>query len=102
MLAASQLPLSEMRATVGTFVSIRCGASTVVAMIPDVSCEDLPISDTYVATAGVDLLGEIESGDRPKFRRGVTNYPTIGDEVDLVNAQELRTIYAPTGADQIN
>jgi uncharacterized protein len=102
MLATSQMPLSEMRATVGRFVSIRCGASTIVAMITDVSCEDLPISDVYIATAGVDLLGEIVSGDRPKFQRGVTNYPTIGDEVDLVSAQELRTIYAPTGADQIN
>src|SRR6201998_1263712 len=102
MLAASQMPVSEIRATVGRFVSIRCGGSTIVAMITDVSCEDIPASDTYVATAGVDLLGEIESGDRPNFRRGVTNYPTSGDEVDLVNAQELRTIYAPTGADQIN
>ncbi|WP_036048254.1 ATP-binding protein [Bradyrhizobium sp. Tv2a-2] len=102
MLATSHMPLSEMRATVGRFVSIRSGTSTIVAMITDVSCEDLPISDTYVATAGVDLLGEILSGDRPKFQRGVTNYPTIGDAVDLITAQELRTIYAPTGTDQIN
>src|ERR1700751_5201415 len=102
MLAASQMPLSEVRATVGRFVSIRSGASTIVAMITEVTCEDLPISDTYVATAGVDLLGEILSGDRPKFRRGVTNYPTIGDAVELISAQELRTIYAPTGTDQIN
>ena len=102
MLAASQMPMSEMRATVGRFVSIRSGASTIVAMITDVSCEDVTASDTYVATAGVDLLGEILSGDRPKFQRGVTNYPTIGDAVELISAQELRTIYAPTGADQIN
>src|SRR6202007_1852230 len=59
-------------------------------------------SDTYVATAGVDLLGEILSGDRPKFRRGVTNYPTIGDAVELISAPQLRTISAPTGTDQIN
>src|ERR1700751_675817 len=102
MLAASQMPLSEVRATVGRFVSIRSGASTIVAMITEVSCEDLPISDTYVATAGVDLLGEILSGERPKLQRGVTNYPTIGDAVELISAQELRTIYAPTGTDQIN
>src|ERR1700751_2390499 len=102
MLAASQMPLSEVRATVGRFVSIRSGASTIVAMITEVSCEDLPISDTYVATAGVDLLGEILSGERPKLQRGVTNYPTIGDAVELISAQELRTSSAPTGADQIN
>src|SRR6516225_263677 len=96
------MPISEIRATVGRFVSLRCAASTIVAMITDATCEDLPTSDNYVATAGVDLLGEIMGGDRPKFQRGVTNYPTIGDAVELINNQELRTIYAPSGSDQID
>ena len=52
-------------------------------MITEVSCENLPASDNYIATASVDLLGEISGGDRPKFQRGVTNYPTIGDAVEL-------------------
>src|SRR5206468_11679036 len=57
----------------------------------------------YIASASVDLLGEILGGPvRPKFQRGVTNYPTIGDTVDLITNQELRTVYAPTGSDQIN
>ena len=69
--------------TVGRFVSIRCANSTIVAMITDVTCEDLPSSDAYIASAGVDLLGEILGGpERPKFQRGVTNYPTIGDAVE--------------------
>src|SRR5712672_334523 len=93
---------SEVRATVGRFISIRCATSTIVAMITDVSCEDLPTSDSYIASAGVDLLGEILGGDRPKFQRGVTNYPTIGDPVELISNQDLRTVYAPTGSDQIN
>src|SRR5256885_5386401 len=96
------MPASEVRATVGRFISIRCANSTIVAMITDVTCEDLPSSDNYIASAGVDLLGEILGGDRPKFQRGVTNYPTIGDNVDLITNQELRTVYAPTGSDQIN
>ena len=98
LLATSETPVSEIRATVGRFVSIRCNASTIVAMITDATCEDLPSSDNYVATAGVDLLGEIIGGERAKFQRGVTNYPTIGDTVDLITAQELRTVYAPSGA----
>src|ERR1700754_3784264 len=103
LLAASQLGLSEVRATVGRFVSIRCANSTIVAMITDVTCEDLPSSDNYIASAGVDLLGEILGGpERAKFQRGVTHYPTIGDAVDLITNQELRTVYAPSGADQIN
>jgi DNA helicase HerA-like ATPase len=103
LLAAGQVGLSEARATVGRFVSIRCTNSTIVAMITEVSCENLPNPDAYVASASVDLLGEILGGpERPKFQRGVTNYPTIGDAVDLINNQELRTVYAPSGSDQID
>src|ERR1700710_2830612 len=103
LLAASQLSHPEVRATVGRFVSIRCSNSTIVAMITEVSCENLPTSDIYIASASVDLLGEILGGPvRPKFQRGVTNYPTIGDTVELITNQELRTVYAPTGSDQIS
>ena len=103
ILAANKMGLSEVRATVGRFVSIRCANSTIVAMITEVSIENLPPSDLYMASASVDLLGEILGGpDRPKFRRGVTNYPTIGDAVDLISNQELRTVYAPSGSDQID
>src|ERR1700721_1580202 len=103
LLASSQLGLSAVRATVGRFVSIRCANSTIVAMITEVSCEDLPSSDNYIASASVDLLGEIFGRpERIKFQRGVTNYPTIGDTVDLITNQELRTVYAPTGSDQIH
>src|SRR4051794_33964186 len=103
LLAKNQMGLSEIRATVGRFVSIRCANSTIVAMITEVSCENLPDSGAYIANASVDLLGEILGGpDRQKFQRGVTNYPTIGDAVDLITNQELRTVYAPSGSDQIN
>src|ERR1700712_224629 len=103
ILATRELPVSEVRATVGRFISIRCAASsTIVAMITEVSCESLPANDEYIATASVDLLGEILGDDRPKFQRGVTNYPTIGDNVDLITNQDLRTVYAPSGSDQID
>jgi len=103
LLAESRMPISEVRATVGRFVSIRCDSSVIVAMITEVSCENLSSTDNYIAIASVDLLGEIlNATDKPKFQRGVTNYPTIGDAVDLITSQELRTIYAPTGSDQIN
>ena len=103
LLAPGQLPVTEARATVGRFISIRCAAATtIIAMITEVSCENQLNSDEYMATASVDLLGEISGGERPKFQRGVTNYPTIGDAVDLVTAEDLRTVYAPSGSDQIN
>ncbi|RZN10744.1 ATPase [Bradyrhizobium genosp. SA-3] len=103
LLAEGRMPISEVRATVGRFVSIRCASSVIVAMITEVSCENLSSTDNYIAIASVDLLGEIlNAADKAKFQRGVTNYPTIGDAVDLITSQELRTIYAPTGSDQIN
>src|SRR6195952_4806160 len=102
LLPTNQLTQSEVRATVGRFISIRCSNSTIVAMITEVSCENMPTTDVYIANASVDLLGEILGGPVPRFQRGVTNYPTIGDTVDLITNQELRTVYAPTGSDQIN
>src|ERR1043165_5595534 len=102
LLASGPMPVAEVRATVGRFISIRCAGSTIIAMITEVSCEDLLANDTDIASASVDLLGEISGGERPKFQRGVTNYPTIGDPVDLITAQDLRTVYAPSGSDQIN
>jgi len=103
LLATSQMGLSDIRATVGRFVCIRCTHSSVVAMITEVSSEDLPSSDKYIASATVDLLGEISGPpERPRFQRGVADYPTIRDTVDLITNQELRTVYAPSGSDQIN
>ena len=103
LLAVGQMAPSDMRGTVGRFVSIRCSTSTIIAMITEVSCENIQTSDLYIASASVDLLGEIIGGpEKPKFQRGVTNYPTIGDTVDLITNQELRTVYAPSGSDQIN
>lgn len=103
VLAVNAMTPSEMRGTVGRFVSIRCAVSTIIAMITEVSSENLNASDVHVASASVDLLGEISGPpDRQKFQRGVTTYPTIGDTVELISNTDLRTVYAPSGADQIN
>jgi uncharacterized protein len=100
-----QMGQFEARATVGRFVSIRCNASSVIAMITEVSCENLPPADRdrYVATASVDLLGEINTTPSgPRFQRGVTIYPAINDEVNPITSQELRTVYAPSHKDAIH
>lgn len=100
---ASKLTQPELRATVGRFVSIHTAGSVIIAMITEVSCENLPVADRYIAILSVDLLGEIcTSSSGPRFQRGVTSYPTIGDEVRMITHEELRTVYAPTQSDQIN
>jgi DNA helicase HerA-like ATPase len=103
--ATSQMGQFEARATVGRFVSIRCSTSNVIAMITEVSCEGLAPADRdrYVATASVDLLGEINTGPAgARFQRGVTIYPAINDEINPITSQELRTVYAPAHKDAIH
>ncbi len=103
LLEASRMTQPELRATVGRFVSIHTTSSVIIAMITEVSCENLPAADRYIAILSVDLLGEIyTSSAGPRFQRGVTSYPTIGDEVGLITNEELRTVYAPSQSDQIN
>ena len=103
LFATSQISLADARATVGRFVSIRTTTCVIVAMITEVSREGTGASDRYIATASVDLLGEIhDNGERQRFQRGVTSYPTIDDSVEMITNQELRLIYTPTGSDHIH
>ncbi|MGJ4902568.1 ATP-binding protein [Bradyrhizobium sp. HKCCYLS2058] len=103
ILSKQQMNVSDIRATVGRFISIRCPSATIIAIITEVTSEDLSHASEYVATASVDLLGEILGpAERPKFQRGVTHYPTIGDAVDMITSEELRTIYTPTAGDHID
>lgn len=103
LLPSSRPVPSAVRATVGRFVSIRTASSTIIAIITEVSSENRAETDEHIAVASVDLLGEILPGPlRPKFQRGVTNYPTIGDSVDLISSDDLRIVYEPSGSDQID
>jgi len=102
ILATNQISNNAPRATVGQFFGIRTATTTIVAIITEVTRENLPTTDNYLAVASVDLLGEIASGPTGRFQRGVTSYPTIGDAVDVLTNQQLRTVYAPSKAEQIS
>jgi uncharacterized protein len=102
LVTTSQINDSNVRATVGQFFGIRTATTIIVAMITEVSRENLSPTDNYIAIASVDLLGEIAAGPSGRFQRGVTSYPTIGDLVDVLTNQQLRTVYAPSKAEQIN
>jgi hypothetical protein len=103
LLATNTMGHLEARATVGRFLSIRCVNSSIIGIITEVSCEALPADSRFVAIASVDLLGEILAGSAgPRFQRGVSSYPTIGDTADLITTDELRTIYTPARSDHIH
>ena len=105
ILHAPQLSQFEIRATVGRFISIRSAKSAIIAMVTEVSSEGLQQAGPgqYYAIASVDLLGEIsDATGQPRFQRGVTVYPAIGDPVNPIGNQELRTIYARSEKDVIH
>ena len=96
----------ETRATVGKFLGIRCGDLLAIGVITDVSIQTLPVARErgYSVTAIVDLMGEIrnDSQGNPRFTRGVTSYPSIGDPAFLITHDELKIIYDISGKDTIN
>ena len=84
--------------TVGRFLGVRAGRSFIVAMVTEATAELPPSARAqgFSASALVDLVGEIRPGPDGvgRFRRGVSEYPAIGDEALPLDADDLRCIYA--------
>ncbi len=88
----------DVRVTVGNFVRIRAGASVLVGIITTLSSGG-DRTKPPGAFASLDLVGEIVGdGGEPAFRRGVTNFPAIGDAVDLLPPADLRIVYQISAA----
>ena len=86
----------ETRATVGKFLGVCANKSLLIGLITDVSLQPGPTpQDQPIATAQLELIGEISNYDSPsaRFQRGVTTYPAIGDTVTFIAARELRLIF---------
>ena len=97
---------AESRATVGKFLGIRSSRSLLIGLITEVSALAPAAAKEvgYHTVAQLDLMGEIKEGPSgaPKFSRGVTDYPTIGDSADLISSRALRLVYDLSGSDTIN
>jgi DNA helicase HerA-like ATPase len=93
-------PLGEQRETVGKFIAIRSGESMLLGMIAEVSmaARDNSAEPTTRALARVDLMGEItRQAGASRFRRGVRDYPAIGDETFVISREDLKLVYSATG-----
>jgi DNA helicase HerA-like ATPase len=91
--------------TVGKFVKIQSGKALIVGVIAEVSMQ-APLSvkeQDFHGMAHLDLMGEItgRDGGPIRFRRGVTTYPTIGDPVEPLTYDEMRTIFDGSGSTSI-
>ncbi len=94
------------RVTVGDFLGIRNGRAMIIAVVTDASLEVLPVAreQGLHATATVDMVGEIkaDAGETPRFDRGVTTYPAIGDWASMLTEGELRLVFGMDGTGVID
>ena len=84
---------------------IHSGRSRLIGMVTEISLNLPPFAKEqgYRAIAELDLMGEIDSDESgvAHFRRGVSDYPVIGDPASLLTSDEFRLVYkksdAPSG-----
>jgi DNA helicase HerA-like ATPase len=96
----------EARATVGRFLAISAGERRLVGMVTEVSVNgrDGQHGGHCGPVARIDLMGEIhrDASGADSFRRGVSEYPAIGDTAAPLGRDELRLIYKASSAGSIN
>ena len=91
---------------VGSFVRIPIGFIDLFGVVSQVGAGAAPPSLAESEPYGrrwmtVQLVGEGE--DRGDFRRGISQYPTVGDTVHLVTEEDLAAIYGqPDSPDFVN
>ena len=92
--------------TVGKFLAIVSHDSILIGFVTEVTIEvpEVARDQGYVASARLDLMGEIKAdvNGSPRFLRGITEYPLIGDPVLSVASNELRAVYGKEGDATIN
>ncbi len=94
----------NVRVAVGRYLAIDTGATYAIGLVTRMAAEaDRGSSDAFSVSAHLDLIGEIRlnDGGRPRFRRGVTEYPIIGDPVSPLQTAALRLMFDSAGDDAI-
>jgi uncharacterized protein len=90
--------------TVGKFLAIVRDGLVLIGFVTEVSAEVPEIfrEQGYVGLARLDLMGEVRRGSQgPRFERGVTDYPLIGDPVVTLRGEMLKIIFGESGSDSI-
>jgi len=94
--------------TVGRFMGLTTAKSIIIGLITDVSEQPSPAAGSgqpFRKVAHLDLIGELlnsqgaGNGGAPRFQRGVTEYPNIGDAAGMLGERELRLVYGGADAD---
>jgi len=81
---------------IGSFVRIPIGFNDLFGIISQVGASSVPVNQLDNPDIGNRWMTIQLIGEGPKngvFKRGLSQYPTIGDEVHLVSEKELKNIY---------
>ncbi len=86
---------------IGSFVRISIGFTDLFGIVSQVGAGAVPDSLAQIEPYGyrwlkVQLIGEGQRGG--EFKRGISQYPTIGDEAHLVTEHDLTRIYGRPNA----
>lgn len=81
---------------IGSFIRIPIGFINLYGIISQVGASAIPENSIEIEGQSekwmkIQLIGECERNG--KFQRGLSQYPTVGDEVHLVSEKELKDIY---------
>lgn len=81
---------------IGSFVKIPIGYIDLFGVVTQVGASAIPGNQVLIQTNGsrwltIQLVGEGQRNG--KFERGISQYPTISDEVHLVSESDLKRIY---------
>lgn len=81
---------------IGSFIRIPIGFNDLFGIVSQVGASAVPQNQVENNEHGnrwmtIQLIGEGQRND--VFQRGLSQYPTIGDEVHLVSEKELKSIY---------
>jgi hypothetical protein len=92
------------QATVGKFVGLLAESSIIVALITEVGEQALAAAGSapsFRKVARLDLIGELRNENgKSCFQRGVTEYPNIGDQAQMLPDSALRTVYGMADGDR--
>ena len=94
------------RAEIGTLLKVEAPSSIALALVSALS-SPMPSHDTKereLRIVEVEFIGEFtraEDGTAASFRRGVSNYPTLGDTVCRTTRDELALAYACDAAGSV-
>ena len=102
----AQTEIRVQKPQLGAIMSIDSGRSIVLGLVSAMSvpAPSLDGAASEVRIVELELIGEFSKptvNAPARFRRGVSSYPTLGDEVHVATRDELTALFAVNGASSV-